>query len=83
MGVIPCDRADCHNVNCQYYTYERSGHVELCSSCYEELVQLGPGTDLKKFLARETGLAVNLEASRAYFEKIFVNRNKDSSDDED
>ena len=46
MGVIPCYRGDCENIMC-----DRQGpEGNLCNECFDELVELGVGTDLDDFM---------------------------------
>jgi hypothetical protein len=71
MGVMACDRKNCDNVMCDRISDERQEY--LCWECFDELVHLGPSTDLDKFMAsRPRRVAVNIAASRAYFDQIFT-----------
>ena len=69
MSVLACDRMGCENVMCDRICHDRQEY--LCQRCFEELVHSGPGTDLDTFMGCFPG-AGNEEASRAYFNIIFV-----------
>lgn len=46
MGVIACDRKDCDNIMCDFYS-DTFGY--LCYSCKTELIALGP-VDIYAFM---------------------------------
>lgn len=50
MGVLACDRQGCTNIMCYYYSHE-FGY--LCSSCFEELVELNGRMTVEKFMRTE------------------------------
>lgn len=70
MGVIPCDRQNCPGIMCDRHSWE---HGRLCWECFEELVELGPQTDIKEFMesSKDEHREHKAEASKAYFEHIF------------
>lgn len=69
MGVISCDRQDCSHIMCD----RRSCDFDICWECFEELVELGPQTDIKEFMAspKDTHRKYKVEVSAAYFDHIF------------
>lgn len=70
MGVIPCYRHDCDNIMCDRCSGEFGN---LCWECFEELVELGPQTDIKEFMEspKDSHREYKAEASEAYFDHIF------------
>ena len=68
MSVLACDRVGCTSVLC-----DRCGNTDkwICEQCFEELVHLGPQTDLGDFMVRLSARPTNLDTSRDYFETIF------------
>jgi len=67
MSVLACDRVGCDNVMCDRYSWNRQEY--LCNSCFDELVLLGPGTDLDAFMAGKYRDEVpEPDASRVYFD---------------
>jgi hypothetical protein len=70
MGVMACDRVGCENVMCDRISDERQEY--LCRECFDELVALGPSTDLDEFMNSPPHRQSTREAaSRAYFDQIF------------
>lgn len=45
----------------------------ICMDCFEELIRSGVKTDIEQFMRGEVKVD-NLEASEAYFDKIFPDR---------
>ena len=71
MSVLACDRIGCDNIMCNRIGYIDNNHYYLCNECFEELVHLGPQTDLGDFMVRLSARPTNLDTSRDYFETIF------------
>ena len=73
MSVLACDRVGCTSVLC-----DRCGNTDkwICEQCFEELVHLGPQTDLEAFMDGKPEETSNLTASRAYFEVIYPVRRR-------
>jgi hypothetical protein len=46
----------------------------LCDDCFEELVALGPGTDIEKFFDTPPRRYLQKRASRAFFDALFPMR---------
>jgi len=69
MGVLTCDRDGCPNIMCNLMSTCRRWYI--CDDCFEELVTLGPATDLNQFFNSEPTPSL-ADASRAYFETIFI-----------
>uniref|UniRef100_A0A6M3LGJ1 Uncharacterized protein n=1 Tax=viral metagenome TaxID=1070528 RepID=A0A6M3LGJ1_9ZZZZ len=46
MSLLACDRKGCENIMDRY----SSKYGYICHECFEELVQLGPTTDIKSFM---------------------------------
>ena len=69
MSVLECDRYGCPNVMCDRLSHGRQQYI--CYSCFEELVYLGPQTNLDEFMDSEPSSSIPEEASRAYFDAIF------------
>ena len=68
MGVLNCSRRDCTNVMCDRLSSE---HGYICDECFDELVKAGIGTDVHKFMERETDNELNLDAATEYFDGLF------------
>jgi hypothetical protein len=50
-------------------------HGYLCDACFDELVHLGPTTDLDDFMGNPPHrVEVSITASRNYFSQIFEER---------
>lgn len=47
MGVLACSRYNCSNIMCDRYSHV---YGYLCAECFEELVSLGKGVNVEKFL---------------------------------
>ena len=50
MGVLACDRYKCKNIMCDRHSYH---YGYICNECFEELVNLGPETNIASFMDRE------------------------------
>jgi len=72
MSVLACDREGCTNVMCDRLSDTYRAYI--CNDCFDELVHLGPGVNIRAFLDGEIPGTHNSIASRAYFEKIFEDR---------
>lgn len=70
MGVMACDREWCDNIMCDRISDERQEYI--CQECFDELVQLGPSTDLDDFMTSRPQRAAPFLASYAYFNQIFT-----------
>lgn len=77
MGVLACERNNCPNIMCDRLSPE-FGY--LCDDCFNELVKLGPATNVAEFMQTPKTLGSKKleEASLAYFERIFQNRHDNS-----
>ena len=64
-----CNRKDC-NLSIRYYS---KIHGDLCSNCFEELIQSGIGTSINAFM-KKPPQKNNLEARR-FFHKEFKHIN--------
>ena len=75
MGVMMCDRGNCENVCCDYYS---DVYGYLCRGCFDELCStVEPGyINIENFMVSSTGHNEE-EAQRAYFEAIFWDRTKE------
>lgn len=71
MGVLECSRVGCKNVMCNRYS---STYGYLCYECFEELVSLGPETNIYVFL-RSNKQPNREEVARAKFRIEFPERN--------
>lgn len=69
MSVLACDRNGCDNVMCDRFSFQHN--LYICDDCFEELVRLGPATDIRTFMDTTTKRADPTKASRAYFETYF------------
>ena len=47
MGVMECYRKNCKNILCDRYS---STYGYICWECFDELVSLGPKTDIESFM---------------------------------
>lgn len=75
MGVIPCDRSNCEHIMCDRssYTYGR-----ICNYCFDELVKLGPKTNIDEFMnSSPSKNPFDENASYAYFNEIFKSRHEE------
>ena len=70
MSVLACDRSGCPNIMCDRYSYD---YGYLCRECFEELVSLGVGTDIRRFMGTDPDHS-NASATEAYFNRIFEER---------
>ena len=71
MGVIPCDRTGCSSIMCDRYSYT---HGRLCYMCFEELVQLGPDTNIEDFMCSSMSDTKDEESSYDFFDREFPER---------
>ena len=67
MGVKQCDRHGCIVVLCDRYS---SVYGYICTDCFNELVSLGPETNVADFLSTEKKY-INTEAAYARFNVEF------------
>jgi len=71
MGVMECSRKGCENILCGMYSSE---YGYICGECFEELVKLGPSSDIGAFMARakEPDFGIDLEElARKRLDAIF------------
>ena len=73
MGVLTCGREDCGNIMCDRYS---SQHGYICRECFEELVAGGVATDVSNFMESEKPGHNPIDASEAYFDRIFPDRSE-------
>lgn len=66
---MTCDRFGCNNVMCERILQNRQWYI--CPSCFEELVHLGPVTNIQTFMEKDVLFINSEEASRAFFNEIF------------
>ena len=74
MGVITCDVYGCENIMCDRRGYAPSygmGTLDICDEHFEQLVILGPGTDLESFFEGDIQSIPDPNASRAFFDEMF------------
>ena len=71
MGVLACSNVWCENVMCDRYSRD---YGYICWDCFDKLVDLGPGTDIEKFMDSKRNHVSNYDANYAYFDKIFPKR---------
>ena len=72
MGVLNCDRVGCDNIMCDRAS--TCGKYYICYECFDELVRLGPATDIDMFMDGCVKLGLNESASYAYFNEMFPER---------
>jgi len=68
MSVLACNRKDCPHIMCDRL-HDEYGYI--CENCFEELVESGAETDLKKFFNSPAKKKINKQASYAYFNALF------------
>jgi len=73
MGVMGCDRNNCDNVMCDRLSDE---YGYLCWECFDELVFLGPETNISKFMDSHKKSTNREEAAKARFEVEFPKINQ-------
>lgn len=73
MGVLACNRNGCNNIMCNRCS---NNYGYLCDECFDELVDLGPHTDIDSFMGREPERNRTTEET-AYekFNRMFAHRN--------
>lgn len=69
MGVLSCDRKDCANIMCDRFSYSRNEYI--CDRCFNELVALGPATNIDNFMNSSPSNLDLTEESKIYFDRIF------------
>ena len=72
MGVLKCDRKNCENIMCRYYSVV---HGYLCEDCFEELVSSGYKTDVTNFMSDYR--KIDKVDARIVFIQIFTDRYKE------
>jgi len=70
MSVLACDRRGCDNIMCDRLSYQ---YGYLCEDCFQELVNLGVGTNIEWFMDSRPNYA-RQESTLAYFDCIFSER---------
>lgn len=69
MGVMACDRNGCENIMCDRHSHI---HGHLCDSCFDELVNTGPFTNVFEFMKSHKNETVGLvEEAEARYNVIF------------
>ena len=68
MSVMSCARRGCKNVMCDRLSSE---YGYICNECFDELVNLGPETDIELFMDQEKGEIFLKEDAYEKFDKIF------------
>ena len=58
MSTMTCDRRDCDNIMCPRYSFI---YGYLCDECFEELVSLGPETNIALFMDSSAQIHANKE----------------------
>lgn len=71
MGVLACDRSGCENIMCDRYSPE---YGYICDSCFEELVQSGPETNVGQFMETRPRPESSPEEARARYSVVFKSR---------
>jgi hypothetical protein len=77
MGVMGCDRNECTNTMCNHLS---SDYGYICQECLEELIELGPETDIANFMDSDKNRKkynYSREESKKYFETIFIDREEE------
>lgn len=72
MSVLECDRADCEQIMSERYSDE---YGYLCYECFDELVALGPETNISNFM-KTSKQPKREEAATARFEVEFPLRDR-------
>ena len=65
---MSCDRRGCEHIMCDRLSRD---YGYICSTCFEELVESGPGTDIGEFMHSRPKKPVNIEAVRARYNVEF------------
>lgn len=73
MSVLQCDRHGCDNIMCDRLSNE---YGYICDSCFEELVNNGPETNIAEFM-ESSPKRRNREAAQARFEVEFPSRHNE------
>lgn len=50
MSVMRCDRNGCESIMCYLLSYT---YGYICGDCLNELIALGPGTNIREFMDQE------------------------------
>ena len=69
MGVLQCDRYGCENIMCDRLSHK---YGYICNECFDELVLLGAGANIEKFMGTEKNnhVITNVDAYEV-FDKEF------------
>ena len=70
MGVLACNRVDCENIMCDYYSHE---HGYLCWECLQELKEKG-ACDIEVFMGTVKEVTYPEEGWEEYVDTIFKSR---------
>lgn len=68
MSVLACDRKGCDNVMCDRLSRE---YGYICNECFNELVELGPNTDIAEFMGQTNSKEFNEKESYRFFNSEF------------
>jgi len=69
MSVLACDRRGCANIMCDRYSHT---YGYICNDCFEELVALGMGADIRCFMELEVGeIQTDSDLARECFDREF------------
>ena len=68
MGVRNCSRMNCQRILCDRYS-DTFGYV--CDNCFEELVEMGPLSNIDHLMGHQQKNGLPEKVSRDYFSKIF------------
>ena len=68
MGVLACWRYECENIMCDRYS-PTFGYI--CDDCFDELVKLGPETNIGNFMNTPKGSIELTIDSYEYFNDEF------------
>lgn len=76
MSVLSCCRKNCRNIMCDRLS-DRHGYI--CDTCFEELVNSGPATNVEEFLQTEPRDPYDdpKVAALARYERIFPYPSRD------
>jgi len=70
MAVMQCDRLGCHRVLCPRSS---SKHGYICDTCFDELVKLGVGANVTKFMSQERQIEpLKTRTAEEFFGEIFT-----------
>jgi hypothetical protein len=67
MSLRKCSRRNCENIMCDRLSLK---YGYICSDCFDELVYLGPKTDIEEFM-NNTESREDTSASYKYFDAVF------------